>query len=99
MIRSSRCQPWRRDQPGSAGDRRHPAGEATPCGGTRSWLAVLEGLVPALDLALGLGMIRRTADVGHLPVVEPDGKVVGYVAGAVIAEQPGLVADVGLVAA
>src|ERR1700731_1734200 len=27
--------------------------------------AVLEGLVPALDLALGHGMIRRSADMGH----------------------------------
>jgi hypothetical protein len=33
--------------------------------------AVLEGLVPALDLALRLGMIRCTANVLHALAVEP----------------------------
>ena len=33
--------------------------------------AVLQGLVPALDLALGLWMVRGTADVIHLLVFEP----------------------------
>jgi len=31
---------------------------------------VLQGLVPSLDLALGLGMIRRTADLLHAPIIE-----------------------------
>ena len=42
--------------------------------------AVLERLVPTLDLALGLWMIGRTANVGHLPVVEPAGEIAGDVA-------------------
>ena len=37
--------------------------------------AVLEGLVPALDLALGLGMIGRTANMLHALAVEPGGEV------------------------
>ena len=59
--------------------------------------AVLQGLVPTLDLALGLGMIRRSAHVLHPSIVEPFGEVAGYVAGAIVAEQPGLVLDMGLV--
>ena len=42
--------------------------------------AVFEGLVPSLDLALGLRVIRCTADVLHLSVVEPFGEVSGEVA-------------------
>ena len=33
--------------------------------------AVLQGLVPALDLALGLGMIRRAAHMLHALAFEP----------------------------
>lgn len=33
--------------------------------------AVLQGLVPALDLALGLRMVRCSSDVAHAVVVEP----------------------------
>ena len=33
--------------------------------------AVLQGLVPSLDLALGLGMAGRAADVAHVAVIEP----------------------------
>ena len=33
--------------------------------------AVLQGLMPALDLALGLGMHRGTAGVVHTLVAEP----------------------------
>ena len=36
--------------------------------------AVLQGLVPALDLALGLGMVGRTAHVIHAVVAEPFGE-------------------------
>jgi len=41
--------------------------------------AVLESLVPALDLALGLRVIWCAADVLHLSVVEPFGEVSGEV--------------------
>ena len=37
--------------------------------------AVLECLVPALDLALGLRMIGGAADMVHFPVIEPFGQV------------------------
>ena len=37
--------------------------------------AVLEGLVPAFDLALGLRMIRRTAGVLHAVVLQPLGQI------------------------
>ena len=33
--------------------------------------AVLQGLVPALDLALGLRVVRRAADVGDALALEP----------------------------
>ncbi len=36
--------------------------------------AVLQGLVPALDLALCLGMVGRAADVLHALAVEPGGE-------------------------
>ena len=41
--------------------------------------AVLQGLVPALDLALGLGMVRRTTDMIHAVVLEPFRQVAGDV--------------------
>ena len=37
--------------------------------------AVLERLMPALDLALGLRMERRSADMLDVPLVQPIGKV------------------------
>ena len=46
--------------------------------------AVLQRLVPALDLALGHGVIGRAADVIHVLAVEPSGEVGRDVAGAVI---------------
>ena len=36
---------------------------------------VLEGLVPALDLALGLGMARCATDMLHALIIEPFGQV------------------------
>jgi len=44
-------------------------------------------------------MAGRTADVGHLPVVEPVGEFAGDVARAVVRQQAWLVKDMGLVAA
>ena len=55
--------------------------------------AVLERLVPSLDLALGLGMTRRCAHVVHASIFEPLCKVSGDVAGAVVAEQSWFVHD------
>ena len=49
--------------------------------------AILERLVSALDLALRLRMVWRTADVGHAPAAEPVGQVAGDVARPVVGEQ------------
>ena len=49
---------------------------------------VLQGLVPALDLALGLGMVRSAADMIHALLLEPGGKIVGDIGRAIVAEQP-----------
>ena len=38
--------------------------------------AVLQGLVPALDLTLGLGMIRSAAHMLHVFALEPRGQIV-----------------------
>ena len=40
---------------------------------------VLQGLMPALDLALGLGMIWRATDVPHGMLFEPIGQIAGDV--------------------
>ena len=60
--------------------------------------AILQGLVPALDLALGLGMIWRAADVRHFPVAEPVGEITGDVARPIVRQQSRLVTDMRLVA-
>ena len=44
--------------------------------------AVFQGLVPTLDLALGLGMHRSTAHVAHLPGLDVFRQFAGDVAGA-----------------
>lgn len=61
--------------------------------------AVLQGLVSALDFALGLRMVGRPADMGHTLLAEPFGEVAGDVARPIVAKQPGLVPSMGLVAA
>ncbi|MGF7161505.1 hypothetical protein FHS85_003146 [Rhodoligotrophos appendicifer] len=61
--------------------------------------AVFEGLVPALDLALGLRMTGSTAHMAHALGLNVLGRLTGDVARTVVAEQPGLVADMGLVVA
>ena len=48
--------------------------------------AVLQGLVPAFDLALRLRMVRCTTNVTHLIVAEPVNKFAGYVTGTIIRE-------------
>jgi len=57
--------------------------------------AVLEGLMPAFDLALGLGMIGRAADVPHALLFEPFSQIARDVAGAVVAQEPWFVHDAG----
>ena len=61
--------------------------------------ATFQGLVPALDLALGLGVVWRAADVGDALALEPPRKIAGDVGCAVIAEQPGPVDDLRGIAA
>lgn len=55
--------------------------------------AVLEGLVPALDLALGLGMHRGAADMVHAIGADPLGQFIGDVTRTIVAEQLRLVHD------
>ena len=61
--------------------------------------AVLECLVPALDLALCLRMHRCAAHMAHLVGFDVFGKFARDVAGTIVAEQPGLVLDRGMIAA
>ena len=60
---------------------------------------VLECLVSALDLALGLRMARSAADMRDALLVEPLGQVIRDVAGAVVGEQSRPVQDLCLIAA
>ena len=59
---------------------------------------VLQGLVLALDLALGLGVVGRAADVFHVLISQPFRQVGADVARAIVRQQARLVPDLGLVA-
>ena len=59
--------------------------------------AVFEGLVPALDLALGHRMIGRAADVFDVTSTKPFGEVARDIAGAVVGQQPWSIGRLGLV--
>ena len=59
--------------------------------------AVLQGLMPAFDLALGLGVVWRTARVLHAFVLQPFSQFARDVAGAIVAQQTRLMNDVDLV--
>ena len=59
--------------------------------------AVLQDLVPTLDLALGLRVTWRTAGVLHTLVLHPFRQLTQDVAGTVVAKQSWLVDDMGLV--
>lgn len=59
--------------------------------------AVLEGLVPALDLTLG--MEGRAANMAHVLSFDIIRQFTRDIARAIITEQPGSVVDMGLVAA
>ena len=48
--------------------------------------AVLQSLVPALDLALGLRVLRCASNVIHLPVFQPIGQLSGDVTRPVVRE-------------
>ena len=61
--------------------------------------AVLQGLMPPLDLALRLGMVWRAARVLHAFVLQPFSKIARDIAGTVVAEQTWLVNDMDLIAA
>ena len=50
--------------------------------------AVLQGLVPALDFPLGLGMIRSAAHMLHVFALEPRGQIVRDVTRSVVAQKP-----------
>jgi hypothetical protein len=60
--------------------------------------AVLLGLVPALDLALGLGVHRGAPDMAHASGLDIVRQLPRDVAGAIVAEQPRFVAHMGLIA-
>ena len=59
--------------------------------------AVLQRLMPALDLALRLRMVGRAADMAHALVVQPCGEILTDVGRAIVAEQPGPVYDGGVI--
>ena len=61
--------------------------------------AVLQGLVPTPDLALGLGMVRCATNMIHALVIEPFGQIAGYVRRPIAAEQPRLVFNMNFTAA
>ena len=61
--------------------------------------AVLQGLMPALDLALGLWVEGCAAHVAHLVGLDVFGQLARDVAGAIVAEQAGPVQHIGVVAA
>ena len=60
---------------------------------------VFERLVPALDLALGLRVVRCAADMVDALLVELGGEIARDVGGAVIREQPRTVSENGAIAA
>ena len=61
--------------------------------------AVFQGLVPAFDFALGLGMHRRAANMFHALVLEVFGQIPRNVGRAIVAEQARFVQNLGTVAA
>ena len=46
--------------------------------------AVLQGLVPSLDLALRLWMLWRTPDVPHFLIAKPFSQLARYITGTVV---------------
>ena len=60
--------------------------------------AVLLGLMPTLDLALGLGMHGSAPDMAHASGLDVVRQLPRDVARAIVAEQPRFVAHMGLIA-
>ena len=60
---------------------------------------LLERLVPAFDLALGLLMIGSAANVPHVLCIQPLSQIRRDVTGTIIAEQAWLLDDPRLVTA
>ena len=60
--------------------------------------AVFKGLMPTLDLALGLGMHGGAPDMAHALGLDIVRQLPRDVAGAIVAEQPRFVAHMGLIA-
>ena len=60
--------------------------------------AVLQGLVPSLDLALGLGMVGCTTNMIHAPILQPFCQITRDVTGTIIRQQPWPVPDIDLIA-
>ena len=58
--------------------------------------AVLQRLVPALDLALGLGMEGSAPDVADAAVLEPFRQIAGDVRGTVVAQQAWPMGNLGV---
>jgi hypothetical protein len=61
--------------------------------------AVLQGLVSALDFALGLGMHRRAANMFHALVLEVFGQIPRNIGRAIVTQQARFVQNPGAVAA
>ncbi len=59
--------------------------------------AVLQRLMPALDLALGLGVVWRAADMLHATIVEVIRQITGNVRRTVVRQETWLVNDLGMV--
>src|SRR5215207_2482249 len=53
--------------------------------------------MPALDLALSLGVIRCAPDMLDAPAVEPFGEIAGDVRGTIVGQQPRAVDDRDLI--
>ena len=60
--------------------------------------AIFQRLVPALDLALGLRVMRGAADMGHAALLEPIRQIAGDVGRTIVAEQSWLMDDISAVA-
>ncbi len=58
---------------------------------------VLQGLVPTLDLALGLRMVGRAPDMLDVAVVEPFCQIAGDVRRTIVRQQPWPVDHIGLI--
>ena len=61
--------------------------------------AVLQGLMPAFDLALCLWVIWRSMNMIHVVIIEPFSQITGYIGRAIVREQPWPMNHIDLIAA